>query len=327
MVFERIDLMSGLKSEYLKIKESFGMRPSRTQMYGKLGEGFRKYLKDGWMAFLASMGDLNQQETAWSGTEVEEFLVELENTAFQKSYKIPTVLAFLNGHEVRHSVHLLEIAGRMMDFYNNDEILQNDFCDESNRDWRSWDRYAFARLALENPVYYLAKKERFFHYDEIRQVFSLDECLCPYLSSVLAAHIRDIMEFRRLRYIRMRYGNQFYVMAETAASQAAESPKVISYNKLVRDKIPEIIEAQGKHCEIRRLDDGEYKLELDRKLHEELEEYLASGSVEELADLMEVVLTIVKAKGLTVKEFEKMRIEKKEERGGFEERVLLVKVE
>lgn len=69
--------MSGLKSEYLKIKDALGMRPARTQMYEKLGEGFRKYLRDGWMAFLASVGDLNQQEIAWPGTAAEEFLLEL----------------------------------------------------------------------------------------------------------------------------------------------------------------------------------------------------------------------------------------------------------
>lgn len=319
--------MSGLKSEYLKIKDILGMRPTRTQMYVKLGEGFRKYLQDGWIAFLASVGDLNQQEIAWPGTTAEKFLLELENTTFQKSYKIPVVLAFLNEQGVWPSVHLLEIAGRMMDFYYSDEILQNDFCDKTNRDWRSWDRYAFARLALENPIYYLANKEHFFHYDEIRQVFSLDECLYPYLTTTLAYHIRDVMEFRRLRYIRLRYGEQSYIVAETAASHVAESPKVIIYNKLVRDKIPEIIEAQGKRCEIRKLSDDEYIAALNRKLQEEMEEYLANGDVKELADLEEVILALVKAKGLTKEDFEQVRLAKWEERGGFEGRMYLVKVQ
>ena len=62
-----------------------------------------------------------------------------------------------------------------------------------------------------------------------------------------------------------------------------------TYNKLVRDRIPEIIEANGHKCETRVLNDDEYLLELKNKLQEEVNEFLESGSVEELADILEVV--------------------------------------
>ncbi|MCP3776706.1 nucleoside triphosphate pyrophosphohydrolase [Paenibacillus sp. MZ04-78.2] len=105
---------------------------------------------------------------------------------------------------------------------------------------------------------------------------------------------------------------------------------MIIYNKLVRDKIPQIIESSGKQAEIRVLDDAEYIKMLSIKLHEELDEFIEAGELEkitELADLVEVVYAILEHKGISIEEFERIRQEKKEKRGGFGERILLVKVE
>ena len=69
------------------------------------------------------------------------------------------------------------------------------------------------------------------------------------------------------------------------------------YNKLVRDKIPEIIkENDNKDCKIRVLNNEEYLEELNKKLQEEVKEYLESGEVEEVADIEEVLRAILKAK-------------------------------
>ena len=69
------------------------------------------------------------------------------------------------------------------------------------------------------------------------------------------------------------------------------------YNKLVRDRIPEIIEADGKTCVTEILPDKQYLEMLDAKLNEELAEYQESKSLEELADLLEVIRAVVKARG------------------------------
>lgn len=61
------------------------------------------------------------------------------------------------------------------------------------------------------------------------------------------------------------------------------------YNKLVRDKIPEIIEKSGKKCSFEILSGDEYIQKLDEKLNEELQEYYQDKNIEELADLMEVL--------------------------------------
>ena len=72
--------------------------------------------------------------------------------------------------------------------------------------------------------------------------------------------------------------------------------KTITYNKLVRDRIPEIIEDSGKTCEVEVLTDKTYLEMLDKKLTEELNEYYESHNAEELADLLEVVYATAKAR-------------------------------
>ena len=99
------------------------------------------------------------------------------------------------------------------------------------------------------------------------------------------------------------------------------------YNKLVRDKIPEIIMKSGTtaHCHV--LDNNEYIAELDRKLNEECAEYQSDKSIEELADMLEVMYAIVEARGYSVAELKRVRLEKAEKRGGFSERIFLEQVE
>ena len=95
------------------------------------------------------------------------------------------------------------------------------------------------------------------------------------------------------------------------------------YNKLVRDKIPEIIEKNNEMCKIRILEDKEYLAELNKKLQEEVQEYLQSGDVEELADIEEVLRAILDVKGYNYEHFETLRKAKVDKRGAFKEKIFL----
>ena len=99
-----------------------------------------------------------------------------------------------------------------------------------------------------------------------------------------------------------------------------------TYNKLVRDRIPEIIEASGKTCETEILSDDGYLRMVDAKLDEELAEYHKDQNIEELADLMEVIHAAAIARGYTLEELERVRAEKAEKRGGFGKKILLKEV-
>ena len=96
------------------------------------------------------------------------------------------------------------------------------------------------------------------------------------------------------------------------------------YNKLVRDRIPEIIRAKGGACKTRILSDEEYKDALDKKLGEELAEYLDSHNPEELADLLEVIYACAALQSLSPADLEQIRADKADKRGGFGDKILLI---
>ena len=104
---------------------------------------------------------------------------------------------------------------------------------------------------------------------------------------------------------------------------ASPVSKIPHYNKLVRDRIPDIIEGSGKHCTVEVLDEKAYLDALDAKLQEELNEYQESHSLEELADLLEVMGAVVKARGYTWDDLTRVRKAKRAKRGGFDRRLLL----
>lgn len=98
------------------------------------------------------------------------------------------------------------------------------------------------------------------------------------------------------------------------------------YNKLVRDKIPEIIKASGKSSNTHYAKKEELLPLLETKLNEEVSEYLEDKNLEELADVMEVLFGIANSLGYSEKDLISKRNEKKQERGGFEKGIVLEKV-
>lgn len=99
------------------------------------------------------------------------------------------------------------------------------------------------------------------------------------------------------------------------------------YNKLVRDNIPEIIEKEGKKVTTKILNDEEYREELNRKLQEEVKEYLDDKNVEELADIVEVIYGILNSMNIPIQKFEEVRKSKADKKGGFEKRIYLIESE
>lgn len=103
------------------------------------------------------------------------------------------------------------------------------------------------------------------------------------------------------------------------------------YNKLVRDRIPEVIESTGKQFSTRILNDDEYIKELKKKSFEELNEYINTvndnDAIEELADLLEIIHALAEFHGTSFEEVDKVRQNKAQKRGGFKEKIFLIEVE
>lgn len=106
-----------------------------------------------------------------------------------------------------------------------------------------------------------------------------------------------------------------------------EDMQLKKYDKLVRDKIPQIIELDGKKAICHVLSEDEYILQLEKKLNEEVAEYQQDKNLEEMADVLEVLQAMCIARGYSVEALEKKRKEKYDERGGFQDKIFLEYVE
>lgn len=97
------------------------------------------------------------------------------------------------------------------------------------------------------------------------------------------------------------------------------------YNKLVRDKIPEIIKKKGGNFKIHIAKNKEYWEKLKEKLREEIKEFEKAESIEEMADILEVIDAIIKFKKLNKKKLLAIKQKKLKERGGFKKKIILEK--
>ena len=101
----------------------------------------------------------------------------------------------------------------------------------------------------------------------------------------------------------------------------------VEYNKLIRDRIPEIVAANGQFAEIRVLSDTEYTAALEKKLNEEVTEYLESKELMELADILEVTQALAEQQGVSFDELLAMKAEKQAKNGAFRKKLFLTSVE
>jgi predicted house-cleaning noncanonical NTP pyrophosphatase (MazG superfamily) len=95
------------------------------------------------------------------------------------------------------------------------------------------------------------------------------------------------------------------------------------YHKAIRDKIPEIIQKDGFSCNVETMSDEKFLIEMEKKLSEEVAEYQNDKNPEELADILEVIYRIADLKGISKEQLEKIRLDKVEKRGAFEDNLFL----
>lgn len=101
------------------------------------------------------------------------------------------------------------------------------------------------------------------------------------------------------------------------------SKKVNIHNKLVRDKIPDIIKNNDEISDFEILDDARYEEELCKKLLEECNEYILDENIEELADIYEVYTAILKLRKIKLAEVQKIALEKVGTNGAFDNKIYL----
>ena len=97
----------------------------------------------------------------------------------------------------------------------------------------------------------------------------------------------------------------------------------MKYNKLVRDKIPEIIKKKGEKCKVRIANDKEYWGKLKEKLQKEIEEFSENETIEEIADILEIIDALCSYKKFNKRKLESVKKQKAKERGRFKKKIIL----
>jgi len=199
-------LKQRMLDEYQRLRDYLGQRPTRTDMYNGVDIPLERYLQpDGWLGFLESIGELTSEERTWLGTPAAQFLREVEKTSMVKSYKMPTIMAFLQGGRIVPAVDEKMIAQSWREYYQEPVRGKDMEKDASSRNWRNWEDARLYKLVEQNPINFLSKSSQFFSYDQINKRFRLAEELNLYLTPTLAGHVEDILSWRTENYFAKRY--------------------------------------------------------------------------------------------------------------------------
>lgn len=191
-----------MKTDYWRLKANLGRRPLRLDIRAGSDIDSREYLRPrhlrsdkGYLRFLADLGELTAEEEAWLGTDVEEFLIDLETTSMSKLYKIPTIGAFVFEGRLQSSVSSADIGKALMRYYE-DSRFHVDMQDKSSRNFQTWAGDKWTRLAEVNPINFLDKSSPFFQYDRINRRLHLAPAIVERQSPALIEHVQDILRYR-----------------------------------------------------------------------------------------------------------------------------------
>jgi superfamily II DNA or RNA helicase len=210
----RLDpLKERMKAEYWRLKADLGRRPLRLDMHEGSDIVSREFIRprhlqphQGYLRFLADLGELSPEEESWLDTEVEEFLIDLETTSMTKLYKIPTIGAFIKEGRLKGAVSSVEL-GRAMQRYYEDPRFHKDMQDKSSRGFQTWSLEKWVSLAERNPIHFLDKSSAFFEFDQINKMLRLAPIVVENQSPGLVEHVQDILRYReRLMIARLYKG-------------------------------------------------------------------------------------------------------------------------
>lgn len=190
-------LSTRIENEYFRLKGELDRPPTRVDIFEgsdiKASEFIK--LKKGYLALMAQIGELKEEEKEWMSTAAENFLFEIETMNMSKLYKIPTIRAFIKQKLLSPKVTADEIALSMKTFYENSRHSV-DMQDASSKDYSNWTMEQFRALAIKMPIKHINKSSVYFNYDEINREMYISEEILKFNSPLFVKHIEDILEYR-----------------------------------------------------------------------------------------------------------------------------------
>lgn len=216
-LFEKMDRSSIkieklLVEEYERIKAELGHRPSRTELFTYMDETIYLNLKSkakinpfkNYLNFLKNQNDLNDEEIAWLDTPAANFINMIEKTSMSKTYKLPTILAFIKNGRLELKINDDDLYESFKDFYSHGSNAVDLLRDKNSQTFKEWGKAEYVKLARKNPVHFLCQSEsEFFSSDD--EFMYLTNSLAPYQENLLfIQHIKDAIELRKQEFYKNR---------------------------------------------------------------------------------------------------------------------------
>ena len=216
-LFEKMDRSSIkieklLVEEYERIKAELGHRPSRTELFTYMDETIYLNLKSkakinpfkNYLNFLNNQNDLSDEEIAWLDTPAANFINMIEKTAMSKTYKLPTILAFIKNERLELKINDEDLYESFKNFYSHGSNAVDLFRDKNSQTFKEWGKAEYVKLARKNPVHFLCQSEsEFFSSDD--EFMYLTNSLAPYQENLLfIQHIKDAIELRKQEFYKNR---------------------------------------------------------------------------------------------------------------------------
>lgn len=216
-LFEKMDRSSIkieklLVEEYERIKAELGHRPSRTELFTYMDETIYLNLKSkakinpfkNYLNFLKNQNDLSDEEIAWLDTPAANFINMIEKTAMSKTYKLPTILAFIKNELLELKINDEDLYESFKNFYSHGSNAVDLFRDKHSQTFKEWGKAEYVKLARKNPVHFLCQSEsEFFSSDD--EFMYLTNSLAPYQENLLfIQHIKDAIELRKQEFYKNR---------------------------------------------------------------------------------------------------------------------------
>ena len=216
-LFEKMDRSSIkieklLVEEYERIKAELGHRPSRTELFTYMDETIYLNIKSkakinpfkNYLNFLKNQNDLSDEEIAWLDTPAVNFINMIEKTSMSKTYKLPTILAFIKNGRLELKINDDDLYESFKDFYSHGSNAVDLLRDKNSQTFKEWGKAEYVKLARKNPVHFLCQSEsEFFSSDEA--FMYLTNSLAPYQENLLfIQHIKDAIELRKQEFYKKR---------------------------------------------------------------------------------------------------------------------------
>ena len=198
--------------EEYRISESIGHKALRLELFTYMNEDITVNMRTkkelnifrDFLGHLNQSGKIDKEEKAIIATVAHEFLKELEKTAMTKLYKMPILLAFYNGGEIKLAIDDYDIAGSLRSYYANHANAIDLLDQESTRDFINWDLKKYVSLAKRNPIKFLMESAPQF-FSMKGEKFCLSEELEPYIKNpAFIRHFKDVIDYKTRRFYKER---------------------------------------------------------------------------------------------------------------------------